>query len=72
MEYTPINEKKEGDCGYICTFNGQQVALYANGLYAAKKAAIAHFKPRRSQEHMVTPYLCEKEDGSQYIQPTSF
>jgi len=72
MDYTPINTKQAGDCGYICIFNGKKVALYAKDLYAAKKAAIIHFKPRKSQEHLVTPYLCERADGSQYEQPTTF
>lgn len=72
MDLTPINQKQPGDCGYICTFDGKNVALYAKDLYAAKKAAIAHFKPRKSKEHLVTPYLCEKQDGSQYVQSTSF
>ena len=72
MDYTPINTKQEGDCGYICTFGDKKVALYAKDMFAAKKAAIIHFKVKKSKEYLVTPYLCEKQDGSQYVQSTSF
>lgn len=72
MEYTPINTKQEGDCGYICMYGDKKVALYAKDMWAAKVAAIAHFKVKKSKEYLVSAYLCEKSDGSQYVQSTSF
>lgn len=51
--------------GYKAFFNGRETEVYADSLYAAKVKAIAAFKPRRSQEHMVHVYICEREDGSQ-------
>jgi hypothetical protein len=59
-----INSKQPGDCGYKAFFNGKEVELYASGLYPAKVAAIAHFKPRKKQEHMVSVVLCERADDS--------
>jgi len=53
--------------GYKAFFNGREIEVYADSLYAAKVKAIAAFKPRRSQEHMVHVYICEREDGSQVV-----
>ena len=53
--------------GYKAFFNGRETEVYADSLYAAKVKAVALFKPRRSQEHMVHVYLCEREDGSQVV-----
>lgn len=44
---------------YQAFYGGKQTTLQADSLYAAKQAAIAHFKPRRSQEHMVHVYLTQ-------------
>jgi hypothetical protein len=46
--------------GYKAFYNKKTHDLYAESLYKAKLAAIAHFKPRKSQEHMVSVVLCEK------------
>ena len=51
--------------GYIAFFNGKRCEVRADSLYAAKLAAIATLKPRRSQEHMVSVVLAERGDGSQ-------
>lgn len=73
MDYQPINEKQPGDCGYVCFFGGRSVALYAKGLYPAKLAAVAHFKPAKSKQHMVSVLLAENADGSVYAQsPAQF
>lgn len=45
--------------GYKGFFNGRTCDVYAPSLYAAKLKAIAYFKPRKSQEHMVSVMLCE-------------
>lgn len=50
--------------GYICFFNGKRHEVHASSLWEAKQKAIAQFKPRRSQEHMVSVLLAEK-DGKQ-------
>lgn len=53
--------------GYIAFFNGQRAELRAESLYAAKLAAIALFKPRKSQAHMVHVELAERADGSPVV-----
>lgn len=47
--------------GYKAFFNDKQADVYAESLYAAKLKAIAQFKPRKSQEHLVSVVLCEKD-----------
>ena len=47
--------------GYKAFFNGKEADVYADSLYGAKLKAIAHFKPRKSQAHMVSVVLCEKD-----------
>lgn len=46
---------------YKAFYNGKQADIYAESLYQAKMEAIKHFNPRRSQEHMVSVVLCEKD-----------
>lgn len=45
--------------GYICFYNGKRWECYADTLFSAKQQAIAHFKPRKKQEHMVSVILTE-------------
>lgn len=47
--------------GFKAFFANKEADIYAESLYAAKLKAIAHFKPRKSQEHMVSVVLCEKD-----------
>ncbi len=65
-----INEKTPGDCGYMGFFNGKQIELYASSLYQAKVKATEHFKPRKSQAHMVSVIICERADGAVVLQST--
>lgn len=58
-------------CGFICIFNGKRFETRAASLYAAKLAAIAHFKPRKSQEHMIIVMLAERPDGSTVTHSTA-
>lgn len=57
-----INEKKPGDCGYVCFYKGKRIEVYANGTYAAQKLAAAHFKAKKSYD--VNVILAERADGS--------
>lgn len=50
---------------YRAGFNNSETTVRAASLYAAKLAAVAHFKPRKSKEHMVWVVLSEKADGEQ-------
>lgn len=54
--------------GYIFFYNGKSIEINADSLYAAKIKAIAVFKPRKSQEHMVHGQLAERNQ----VQVTSF
>ena len=47
--------------GYVCFFNGKRWECYAETLYEAKQKAVAFFKPRKKQEHMVSVMLAEKD-----------
>ena len=46
--------------GYIAFFNGKRHELHAESLYAAKQAAVAHFKPAKTKQHMVSVMLAER------------
>jgi len=46
--------------GYIAFYKTNRHELYADSLYAVKLAALAHFKPAKSQAHMVHVALAEK------------
>lgn len=48
---------------YDAGFNNKKTQVQAPSLYAAKLAAIAHFKPAKSKEHMVWVVLVQKADG---------
>lgn len=50
--------------GYKAFYNGTSIEVYAKSLYAAKLAAIDKMKVKKSQHHMVSVMLCEK-DGEQ-------
>ena len=50
-------------CTYEAFFNRQRTTIEAEGRYAAKQKAVAHFKPRRSQEHMVSVVLVHNGDA---------
>jgi hypothetical protein len=45
--------------GYVCFYNRKRIEIYAESLYAAKLDAVKQFKPRKSQEHMVSVVLAE-------------
>lgn len=45
--------------GYKAFYNGKSIEVYATTLFEAKNKAVAVFKPRKSQEHMVSVVLCE-------------
>ena len=58
-------------CTYETGYGDRTYQLQAASLYAAKQAAIQHFKPRRSQEHMVWVVLIGRADGSEVIHATA-
>lgn len=57
--------------GYVAFFGGRETEVRADSLYAAKCAAVAFFKPRKSQEHMVHVHLAERADGSEVVHAAS-
>lgn len=55
------HESIESKLSYISMYNGKQHDIHdATSLYDAKQKAIAHFKPKKSQEHMVHVHLAQK------------
>jgi hypothetical protein len=56
--------------GYVFFYGSKRVELYADSLYAAKVAAIAHFKAPKSKQHMVHGALAEKAGSAVIHTPT--
>lgn len=56
--------------GYKAFYNGKSIEVMADTLYQAKLKAIAIFKPRKSQEHMVSVVCCEI-DGKPVVHSTT-
>jgi hypothetical protein len=52
---------------YQAFFNGFTRELEAENLYDAKQKAIIHFKPRKSQHHMVHVYLTDTPMSTQHV-----
>lgn len=46
---------------YIAFYDGAQVEIEAESLYGAKLKAVAHFKPKKSKEHMVHVHLYQRD-----------
>lgn len=67
-ESGPINQKQEGDCGYICfSHNHVRFELYAKSLNQAAELARQHCKPPKSKRHLVSVHLAERADGSEVV-----
>lgn len=49
---------------YDAYYNNRHDEVKAPSLYAAKLKAIELFKPRKSQQHMVSVVLKQKADGT--------
>ena len=47
--------------GYVAGFNGQQVEVWANSLWAAKQEALKVFKPSKKQAGLVWVLLAEQD-----------
>jgi hypothetical protein len=58
--------------GYIAFFGDRELEVYAPSIWEAKQKAVAQFKPRKKQEHMVHVYLCKRADGSDVLHSTAF
>ena len=53
MENTTKTPETTGKNTYAAFYQGKEVEIFADTLWGAKVKAIAHFKVRKSQEHMV-------------------
>jgi hypothetical protein len=62
-----INNKSDGDNGYVFFFNGKRIELYAKSLYEAKELAVAFFKPSKSKRHMVHGMIAETAAGEAVV-----
>ena len=58
--------------GYKAFYNDKTTEVYAESLYAAKLKAIEYFKPRKSQQHMVSVVLCELDGKQVTHSPAAF
>ena len=52
--------------GYVCFYNGKRWECHAESSYKAQQLAVAHFKPPKSKQHMVSVVLAEK-DGKEVV-----
>ncbi len=67
-EAKPINEKKQGDSGYVCfSHKSERFELYAANLGQAAELARAHCKPPKSKRHLVSVHLAEDKEGKVVI-----
>lgn len=55
--------------GYVCFYGGRRWECHADTQFDAKLQAIAHFKPRKGEKHMVQAILAEKH-GQPVFQST--
>jgi hypothetical protein len=58
--------------GYIAFYGDRELEVYAPSSYEAWQKAVALFKPRKKQEHMVHVHLCKRADGSEVLHSTAF
>lgn len=56
---------------YAAFYDSRSTTIQAGSAYAAQLAAVAHFKPRRSQQHMVSVVLMERDNGSPVVHSTA-
>jgi hypothetical protein len=52
---------------YVALWQNKQAEIFAETLYAAKLQAIALWKVRKTQQHMVSVFLVVKADGTPVI-----
>ena len=64
----PINEKADGDCGYVAGYKGKKIALYAPTLLAASEHGKRHFKVTKKDSGLFWVNLAERADGSVVLQ----
>lgn len=67
--YTIFPEVEGVKNGYVTHYNGQKHDVWADSMLIAVELGRAHFKPPRSQRHMVTAVLAVK-DGKQVTHST--
>ena len=69
-----IHESVNEENGYIAFFKGQQIEIYASGIFQAKEKALAEFKkkyPKIKDFHMLHVHLAEK-DGKAVVHTPDF
>lgn len=66
----PINNKAEGDSGFVAGYKNQKIALYAPSLYAASQLAEKHLKVTKKDRGLFWVVLAERTDGSIVLQST--
>lgn len=66
-----INQKLDGDCGYVCTYKGKQIELYAQTTLQARNLAQECFGVKSKDAHKITTSLVELKDGTPVIQDPS-
>ena len=60
-----IGSKGPGQYGYVCSYKGKRVEVYAPTTLAAQTAAATHFRAKKAWE--VSTTLCERPDDSEVV-----
>ena len=66
-----LNDKKDGDNGYIVLYNGITYEVYAKNVLDARQVAVKYLRVKPNKQYLVSVYKAENADGSIYIQPTT-
>lgn len=62
-----INNKNTGDSAYIAGHQNKVIGLYAKDLWAAKQAAVAHFKPTKKNTGLLWVELADSDFPMQLV-----
>jgi hypothetical protein len=63
--------------GFVAIHGSRQIDVYAESLFQAKQKAIAQLKVRKSQEHMISVMIAERDvdpvtmKGTQVVHSTA-
>lgn len=71
MDIQPINQKAEGDLGYVAGYQSRTIGIYAPSLSAAARIAETELKVSKRNRGLLWVNLVERNDGSVVTQSTA-
>ena len=60
-----LNQKTEGDCGYVAFYKGKRYEVYGKTLLAARSVVAKAVKAKKEYDINIT--VAERQDGSTVI-----